>query len=832
MAKKKQRGARKQKDTLQSQPLHILEQNAEASMAKSAYKEAIEYYKALLKREQQPAWITRLSEAYLGRGRDLAAKGMFKEAVVIWENRSTTCGDDSEQVLYLEWLLKAGRYGRAAQLYHGAGESFANYPGAQNLPALIGAISLSGQQELRKELSQFGQWDAQIEAAEKVLKAYTQRRPAEELDALLKQISIRSPFRDFRTLIKSLLVLETNVEEAQRLANKIPADSPYKKLIDLLPNPRAWDKPPPKPVKDQEAFVIALYGWNAEQVKAFQALLDYQDGSQNNSPRALFKLMLKHYRGIGEAYVRLLGKQWLPTLGFKEFHSYNSVFKLPDFENLCLKALTVEVEEDKFSARYEWQEALEAIEPHLDDPAERLKAALLQRHIIDARSSARKNSISALEKPLQNCIQWRPDDKQSWLDLIALYRENDIKKSYADWVNKALEQFPKDVDILLVAVEAASHRNAFKKAAGYAEAILKIDPINVQARNVLIDSHLNHARKQFKANKLNLVEKELKAAASYERGSTPNFSLLINRGLLAFASGQKAEAKTLLETVVNKTGTSIGSYALVILEADKINIDSSLLVQTSPTDNSNSLLDPLVKTKQALDFLKPFKKTDDYKPDIEELKRLPGLLKPYLGEDKLAWFFDEWQPLLKKILTQSALEWDDLILLCDFFKQIPSYDLLLYYAEQGLKKWENAPQLIFYQVYAKVDGDSFAIGHDDFERLENALNDAYESDNHRARILIQNFLEEESRSGGFDDDFDDDFEDDLFDDFPGGGPLSMEDDIEQIFNNEEALHEMFGGRVPPKKKLMALPMEVKILLVMLAASGRPIPKALKQKLFD
>jgi hypothetical protein len=98
--------------------------------------------------------------------------------------------------------------------------------------------------------------------------------------------------------------------------------------------------------------------------------------------------------------------------------------------------------------------------------------------------------------------------------------------------------------------------------------------------------------------------------------------------------------------------------------------------------------------------------------------------------------------------------------------------------------------------------------------------------------LIQNFLEEESRSGGFDDDFDDDFEDDLFDDFPGGGPLSMEDDIEQIFNNEEALHEMFGGRVPPKKKLMALPMEVKILLVMLAASGRPIPKALKQKLFD
>jgi hypothetical protein len=64
----------------------------DAALSASRYKEAIEHYKLLLKRERRPAWVEGLAAAYAGRAAQLAAKGLVKEALALWRTRAEMCG--------------------------------------------------------------------------------------------------------------------------------------------------------------------------------------------------------------------------------------------------------------------------------------------------------------------------------------------------------------------------------------------------------------------------------------------------------------------------------------------------------------------------------------------------------------------------------------------------------------------------------------------------------------------------------------------------------------------------------------------------------------------
>ncbi len=68
-----------------------LEQKAQAALASGRHKDASVIYKALLKGERRGVWVAGLGSAYAARASDLADKGMFKEALVIWEQRAASC---------------------------------------------------------------------------------------------------------------------------------------------------------------------------------------------------------------------------------------------------------------------------------------------------------------------------------------------------------------------------------------------------------------------------------------------------------------------------------------------------------------------------------------------------------------------------------------------------------------------------------------------------------------------------------------------------------------------------------------------------------------------
>ncbi len=768
---KKQRSSRQKNQATLS--VAELQQQAEAALAQQRYKEAIDSYKQLLKHQVTAPWQAALAQAYLGRGHELARKGMFKEAAVMWENRATSCADQSLRGLYLEWLLKGERYANAALIYQKHLPELEQEAHHKQLAALFGALLLSTQSEvLQKNLSAIPRWDNYIQAAQALLEAYCSGLIGAALDSHLNAISLRSPFRDLRILIKALVSLETDQASALEWAEKIPPDSPYFGLAQLLPNPalELLDNVDelPRPLPKQDAFVASLYGWDKKQQLVFQNLL-------KNQERNLFEFVLKQHQGLGTAYVQQLCKQWAPLLPSSYINTYRSYFPLNDFEYNCVSALRIEKTDIEYAIDI-WDDALDALHDMQTEEATRHKAALIQkRRILLLRKSGFDNLIN-LEKPLQNCIDWNPNDKTAWLELIALYKEKDDKQNYYNQVNEALTQFPKDVDVLLSAVAAAQHRQAFKKAAGYAQDILRVDPINSQARRALIESHLGHARKQLKQEKYHLVSKELESALQYERGEV-HIALHINQALLDYQLGKSNSALEELQLTTQHAHSLLGGYAVIFLECKQANINPELLIQCYKKKPPKPPLLPAWNK--------------GYVPSAEELLCLPKLLSPYKADSNLKSFLREWQTLLQKAARQS-LKIEQLLVLCDFFKQMELYRLLQSYAEVGLKKSPQHTTFTFYAIYAKTDADIFSISSSDYERLRRALDNAHDADDHRTAVLILNFFKQKEQK------MVEDIDSSILD-MSNEGMHKIKDLFEG--DPDKILEIVFDGRVPSQKEI-------------------------------
>ena len=65
---------------------------AAEALQQGRFKDAIELFKPLVRQDPRPEWKESLADAYCGRARALAAKGMLKEAAIVLENTLTQAG--------------------------------------------------------------------------------------------------------------------------------------------------------------------------------------------------------------------------------------------------------------------------------------------------------------------------------------------------------------------------------------------------------------------------------------------------------------------------------------------------------------------------------------------------------------------------------------------------------------------------------------------------------------------------------------------------------------------------------------------------------------------
>ena len=160
------------------------------------YRDAIAGLKALLKddaaSERSGARRLALGEAYAGRAHELTAKGMLKEALVIWENRAALGPEVPAALAHSLLSLRLGDPGPILQQW--SRKDALSRTERERVGEQFAAAVLAGDEVLLERLDADDLVRRHAEPARAALAAYC-AHDAEALEAALAQLPFRSPYR-------------------------------------------------------------------------------------------------------------------------------------------------------------------------------------------------------------------------------------------------------------------------------------------------------------------------------------------------------------------------------------------------------------------------------------------------------------------------------------------------------------------------------------------------------------------------------------------------------------------------------------------------------------
>jgi tetratricopeptide (TPR) repeat protein len=701
---------------LEELPTRELIARGETCLATQDYKDAIDVYKLLLKREPQAGWRESLASAYLERAKQLASKGMYREAAVLWENLPSLCGQIRQPELYIGWLLQTSQYAKAMRAY---AQHATNLSSAGELEARLAALTLAGQKEVLQALPQDAPLRRQLNLAQAALHAYGQGEAEPVVRECLQNIPIRSPYRDLRQTLSALLKLDTDPAGAPALIERIPPTSPYHDLAEIVRACAAREPARALLALDsvQRDLAAHLLGLNSQHIKL---LKEWARLGEQPNDKTLFGFITNNLAALGHEKARQACLALLAVYPRGQ-PTYVKLFgPLPTLEAHRLQALQAEQEEEPHRALRCWQACIDELAKDRKNPDSRLMAALVLRHMAELAQHEHHGWDDDRDvcQYLEQSLDFDPDDRDTYLKLAAIYKEADEDKEYHQWVERAVKQFPDDPQVLMAAVVTATARKAYKKAAGFAERVLALDPINSKARAVLINAHLAHARKQMIAGKYTLAQKELDSASQLERDNARSGIVEINRGLLAFRQHQPELMQHGLREGVRLAGSPLLGWFRLAVEASRLQLEPTTF------QRDLGLGDPRKFTASRADLLTLTQWVNAYQEE---------------GVQSISSVLEDLEKPLKRTIKELSKE-EDLLSVCECFHQAPHYELLEYAATGALQHCPERPIFIYYQIYGRTEGDVDDIKDRDYDRLENALDAAKAVNDKRTEMRIARFL--------------------------------------------------------------------------------------------
>lgn len=713
---KPQRGASR---TRQS-PLSTgeLEAHGAILLEKRRFKEAIAAFKDLLQRERREPWLEALSTAYAGRAGELADKGMVREALAIWQNRAQHCGRSLEEPAYVELLMKAGRVDAAigVLLDHPDDPELQCYH--PELRALAATQALAGRDAV---LTHFPDDDPVVRdhpAALGALRAYCQGDDA-TVEAKLKSIPFRSPYRDLRHILKALVRFETDSEDADRLLERIDSGSPFRGVCDAMRAARLsrldFMRRCGELKPAQRRFAIALRGWSPQQAKRIQEL---QQLGEQPGPRAMMGFLLRHREAFEGDWVRQAAMRLLVHEPGERGRYNRSFGKMPEFHRHRIQALHLEAYGDSPHGIFNsWRDASQALDLKTSNPGTEaaLTGAMVLRHSVD-RWLRTESFDPTTAKALELSLLLDPEDLPTHLRLIRQYRSVGELKNARRVLDIAIARYPRDVAVLTEAVETAIAGGAFKKAARFARQVLDHDPINAKVRDILVDSHLSHARKQIGQGKHALAHKELDEAATWARTELVKGRIDNLRGVLEMDSGTADIARERFFSGFERTGGGLVGRLHLHLEAQRFDRHPDTFVK-------------------AAGLPKPPRK-----PSRDQVLALAHTLNELSGEDDyhLNYALGSMIKPLKRAAYQDFTP-GEMELICETWLRADLGDLRSVYARAALKRWPGYPAFVFHRVDAAQEG-FIALSRREFETLDKAFERAREEGDERSAHRIAELL--------------------------------------------------------------------------------------------
>lgn len=693
---------KKRKSRTSRRTTEILTEQAAAHLQAGRFREAVEDYKQLLKREPRPEWREALADAYLGRAGQLADKGMFKEAAALWENMAGTCGERQREC-YLEWLLRAGREVRGARMFAEATEEFRASPAGRRIATRLAALLACGHEDLLEVLPVDSPLVRQREAVMTAMQAYCRGDDA-ALQAGLKTIPFRSPYRELRLLLQGLTALDKDPQVARSALEQITADSPLARFAELarsatLEGTALLEAVIRWPVPERD-LTLTLKGWDRDRIELTGQLPDPRQAS----PKVLFQFAMRNADRIEATRLEPFCRALLPHHpgGIPVFEKH---FRpLTDAERARIHALAAECRDDPAAALGHWSNCVESLLPPRSDTDDALEAALILRHMAELRRRLDGPDPwnEARWDELVRSLALDPDDKPTYLRLLEIARQRDDHKAQDYWIERAVERFPEDAEVLMAAGMAAYRRQSFKKAARFAAGLLERDPINPHARNLLISCHLGHARKQIKAGKHEPAERELAEAATHAREEDQHGIVALLQGFLALRRDAAAQAEERLGRGLAQLGGGLLARFRFLVEGQRLELPPQTLgryynrLQGEPPPAS-----------------------------IEEVVRLAELLHRYL-DDKVKALPRVLDKLRKPLRAAARLEFSEqeFEAICAAFHRVSEHGLLRDYAEAALERSGQQPRFFYYSVFGRAKGQSGRLTPLERMQLESVLDRA------------------------------------------------------------------------------------------------------------
>ncbi len=700
-----------------------LEGTAQAALAASRFKDAIEQFKELLKRERRSAWLAGLAAAYAGRAEQLASKDMVKEALALWRTRADACNVPLLSGPYVAWLLKSGQIEQALGLLATVDKL---PPEAQALAqAQLAAAALVAPDALLAGLPAGNPLLLHRAAARAALAACTKGELAASakgdetaLAQALQTISFRSPYRDLRPLLKALALLASDPQGAAATLARVPENGPFEPLakalrVGLLPGIEwlsgllALDEP-------GRALVLDLKGCPPSQ-RLLVLDLAARTGvtaTSATSPLELFDLVLRHRKAMAGGLAQQIGLRLLPHVPQRLDAFRTSLVPLAPAEQERLLALAAELKQQDEQAETHWLRFVKLSGATL---AGRQQAALVLRRLADSHSQHGFDGklCSHALAWLEQSLDFDPADRGTHLRLVRDARCHLDLKQARTWLDAARQRFPDDMPLLLEAVEIALAAGAFKKAAGLAKQVLQVDPINPRVRTLIGQAHLSHARKQIAANNPQAALRELDEAANWLRNAADRSLLTLLRGL-ATESGVAGDS--LLRDAMAELGAPLVGAFHLLLEGQRSKRPPQDLLRRAGVDltAAPSTAD-VVALAQALNAL----------PERDGAARsaIKVLRKP-----------------LESAVSALQFSEGDQLLLCEALHRQGQTELTLRVAAAALRRWPQRPVFLYLEAAARYGANPWAMPQHDWQRLDTLYDQAKAQGDQRTAARLSQLL--------------------------------------------------------------------------------------------
>jgi len=690
-----------------------LEKQAQEKLENGKYKESGELYKKLLQLSANEQWSKSLAYCYVQRAGALATKGMFKEAVVLWDNHCQYAQapyDAYDQ--YIIWLIlsknKVNIQKNLQQL--SVQQLDKDY---SELASILGLLALTESPEMINDLPQESAFVAHFHLIQAGLQAYANEDEV-KLTEILKQIPYRSAFRDLRILLQALLVLPNSESQTQVSLAKISSRSAYASVarlleITFLQGAALFDALLGLN-HSQRRIICQLKGFNKQQSEFLEHLTRQHE---HLSDKVKFNMAIQYQSLLGGGVAKNYCQQLLSvySTGYKDF---KKKFGASDeYEENRVSALLCEQEGNVYDAGYHWRLCIKALHDQ-DDPENALKIAMILRHLSRGEEPPEQAEL------LIESLQYDAEDRDVYLRILDFYQQSEATKEYKEWMAKTLAKFPQDIEVLARAVREATANKSYRKASQYASKILKIDPLNTFAKQTLFTSHLAHAHRLIREKSYHLVDKEIKQAEALNIGKAYVKQTQLLRAFFCFAHEDKEQGLQLIADAFTELyADPVNRYFHASKEALSMGLPVATILRALPAAKDHLL--SAAEFAQFLQLLEQFTLASESKEQLH--KALEKIKAP-----------------LKKSLTQQGYDEPALLSLCKVLEKIHHFELLRHCAKLAYSKWKQ-PVWLYYSIYANNNGKPEDCTFRELMSLQHYHEQAMQDKDFQAGLLLEKLLD-------------------------------------------------------------------------------------------